>query len=209
MPSISTADWEAYAKSTSTALIRAHYFFTVWRNYRFLLHGLNIPQGSLLELGSSTGLNSLQLSKKYKLKPTLVDQSKIALAMADQLYRHSKILPKLIQQDVVKLTLDKQFDFVHSHGLLEHFLPSVQLIVFHNHAKYVCPGGWLICWVPTPDILYRASRWYLENTGQWIFGYEKPLLVKEFMSFFHQEGFQIRKIRHPPGWLGIAAQKPF
>ncbi|MFX1515618.1 MAG: class I SAM-dependent methyltransferase [Promethearchaeota archaeon] len=209
MPSVSTADWEAYAKSTSTALIRAHYFFTVWRNYRFLLHGLNIPQGSLLELGSSTGMNSLRLSRKYNLKPTLVDLSKNALAMADRFYRQSKIIPILIQQDVVRLTLNKQFDFVHSHGLLEHFNPSVQSIVFHNHAKYVHPGGWLICWVPTPDILYRTSRWYLENTGQWIFGYEKPLLIKEFMSFFHQEELQIRKIRHPPGWLGIAAQKPF
>ena len=209
MPSVSTANWEAYAKSTSTALIRAHYFFTVWRNYRFLLNGLNIPQGSLLELGSSSGMNSLRLSRKYNLKPTLVDLSKNALAMADQFYRQSKIIPILIQQDVVKLTLNKQFDFVHSHGLLEHFNPSVQPIVFHNHAKYVRPGGWLICWVPTPDVLYRISRWYLENTGQWIFGYEKPLLIKEFMSFFHQEELQIRKIRHPPGWLGIAAQKPF
>lgn len=209
MPSAISADWEAYAKSTFSPFIRAHYFFTVWRNYRILLHGLKIPQGSLLEIGSSTGLNSLRLSKKFNLTPTLVDKSKFALALAYNLYRCSKISPKLVIQDVLELSLNQQFDFVHSHGLLEHFNHSAQQIAFHNHAKHVRPGGWLVCWVPTPDILYRISRWYLENTGQWIFGYEKPLALEYFMSFFHQEKLQIRKICHPPGWLGIAAQKPF
>jgi cyclopropane fatty-acyl-phospholipid synthase-like methyltransferase len=209
MASTTSADWEAYAKNTFSALIRAHYFFTVWRNYRVLLHGLEIPQGSLLEIGSSTGLNSLRLSKRFNLTPTLVDKSKWALALAYGLYRRSKIRPKLVLQDVLELSLNQQFDFVHSHGLLEHFKHPAQQIVFHNHAKFLRPGGWLVCWVPTPDILYRTSRWYLENTGQWIFGYEKPLSLEGFMSFFHQENLQIRKIRHPPGWLGIAAQKPF
>ncbi|UCG03073.1 MAG: class I SAM-dependent methyltransferase [Candidatus Heimdallarchaeota archaeon] len=207
MPIASSADWEAYAKSTSSALIRAHYFFTVWRNYRILLHGLKIPQGSLLEIGSSTGLNSLRLSKKYNLKPTLVDTSKFALALAYRLYSRSYIIPKLIQKDVLELSLNQQFDFVHSHGLLEHFKHSAQLVAFQNHAKHVRPGGWLICWVPTPDILYRLSRWYLERTGQWIFGYEKPLHLRDFISFFRQNTFQIKRIRHPPGWIGIAAKK--
>ncbi|MFX0122773.1 MAG: methyltransferase domain-containing protein [Candidatus Hodarchaeota archaeon] len=208
MASASAADWEAYAKSTSSALIRAHYLFTVWRNYLILLRGLKIPQGSLLEIGSSTGLNSLRLSKKFKLKPTLVDTSRFALASAYRLYRRYNIYPELIQQDVLQLSLDHQFDFVHSHGLLEHFKHSAQRIAFHNHAKYVRPGGWLICWVPTPDILYRTSRWYLEHTNQWIFGYEKPLPLKDFIFFFQNESLNIRKIRHMPGWLGVAAQKP-
>ncbi|UCG90252.1 MAG: class I SAM-dependent methyltransferase [Candidatus Heimdallarchaeota archaeon] len=203
-----SADWESYAKSTSSAIIRAHYFFTVWRNYLFLLHGLKIPQGTLLEIGSSTGQNSLRLAKKYKLKPTLVDTSRHALITANRLFRQSKIVPRLIQQDVLSLSLNHQFNFVHSHGLLEHLRNSAQRIAFHNHAKYVCPNGWLICWVPTPDILYQMNRWYLERTNQWIFGYEKPLLLKDFILFFHREDLQIRKICHPPGWLGIAAQKP-
>ncbi|MFW9904564.1 MAG: class I SAM-dependent methyltransferase [Candidatus Thorarchaeota archaeon] len=202
------ADWEAYARSTLTALIRAHYFFTVWRNYRILLHGLKIPQGSLLELGSSTGLNSLRLSKKFKLKPTLVDNSIFALALAGNLYRQANIVPTLVHQDVLKLSLNQQFDFVHSHGLLEHFRRPAQHLAFDNHVKHVALGGWLICWVPTPDVLYSLSRWYMENTGQWIFGYEKPLSLKDFVSFFQHENLQIRKIRHMPGWLGIAAQKP-
>ncbi|MFX0014139.1 MAG: class I SAM-dependent methyltransferase [Promethearchaeota archaeon] len=206
--SSSSADWESYAKNTRSAIIQAYYFFTLWRNYLILLSGLKIPQGSLLELGSSTGLNSLRLSKKYKLKPTLVDISRLALKSAYSLYHQSNIIPELIQEDVLTLSLNRKFDFVHSHGLLEHFSQSAQKIVFHNHAKHVCPGGWLICWVPTPDILYRLNRWYLERTGQWIFGYEKPFHNKDFISLFRQECFQIKKISHLPGWLGIAAKKP-
>ncbi len=206
MPS-SFADWDSYAKSTSSAIIRAHYFFTVWRNYLFLLHGLKIPQGTLLEIGSSTGQNSLRLAKKYKLEPTLVDSSRLALALANRLFRQSKIFLNLIQQDVLELTLDNQFDFVHSHGLLEHFRNAAQKIAFRNHAKFIRPGGWFICWVPTPDRFYRLNRWYLERTSQWIFGYEKPLSLHDFISLFKCEELQIRKIRHFPGWLGIAAQK--
>ena len=108
---------------------------------------------------------------------------------------------------MLNLSLNCYFDFVHSHGLLEHFKKKAQQIAFRNHAKFVRSGGWLVCWVPTPDIHYRLNRWYLEHSGQWIFGYEKPLPLKHFVSLFQQEGFQIRKIRHPPGWLGIAAQK--
>ncbi|MFX1505897.1 MAG: class I SAM-dependent methyltransferase [Promethearchaeota archaeon] len=208
MPSAISADWEAYAKSTFSAFIRAHYFFTVWRNYRILLHGLEIPQGSLLELGSSTGLNSLRLSKKFKLKPTLVDNSKFALALANNLYRQANIVPKLVHQDVLELSLNQKFDFVHSHGLLEHFKHSAQQIAFHNHVKHVAPGGWLICWVPTSDVLYRLSRWYMERTGQWIFGYEKPFHVKEFISIFQQRNLLVKRIRHLPGWIGIAAKQP-
>ncbi|MFX1282172.1 MAG: SAM-dependent methyltransferase [Promethearchaeota archaeon] len=204
---LTSADWDSYAKNTSSAIIRAHYFFTVWRNYLYLLHGLKIPQGTLLEIGSSSGQNSLRLAKKYKLSPTLVDTSKLALAIANKLFREAKISPKLIQQDVLNLSINRQFDFVHSHGLLEHFRKSVQRVAFHNHAKCVRPGGWLVCWVPTPDILYRLNRWYLERTKQWIFGYENPLLLKDFILLFQNEELRVRKICHPPGWLGIAAQK--
>ncbi len=204
----SSADWESYAKNTFSAFIRAHYFFTVWRNYLLLLHGLEIPSGTLLEIGSSTGQNSLRLAKRYKLTPTLVDTSKLALALANRLFRQAEIYPNLIHQDVLNLSLNGYFDFVHSHGLLEHFKKQAQKIAFRNHSKFVRPGGWLICWVPTPDMFYRLNRWYLKNTKQWIFGYEKPLSHHDFITLFQHEGLYIRKIRHFSGWLGIAGQKP-
>lgn len=200
-------DWDSYAKSTTSAIIRAHYFFVVWRNYRLLLHGLNIPQGTLLEIGSSTGQNSLRLAKKYNLQPTLVDSSKKALVFAKRLFLLSGIHPKLILQDVLSLSLKERFDFVHSHGLLEHFKGSEQRSAFKVHVKHLRPNGWFICWIPTPDLPYRLNRWYLERTNQWIFGYEKPLSFQDFISLFQCEELQIRKIRHFPGWLGVAAQQ--
>lgn len=206
---ISPADWESYAKNTSSSIIRAHYFFTVWRNYLLLLRGLKIPQGTLLEIGSSTGQNSLRLARKYRLQPTLVDTSKLALIYAKEVFSKYNIYPNIVFQDALNLSLKSRFDFVHSHGLLEHFKKDIQKRVFRIHVKYVRRGGWLVCWVPTPDVFYRLNRWYLEQTGQWIFGYEKPLLLRDFIILFRQEGLQIRKIRHPPGWLGIAAQQRY
>ena len=203
----SSADWEFYAYTTFSSFIRAHYYFTVWRNYKFLLHNLSIQQGTLLELGSSTGQISLRLSEKYNLEPTLVDSSMIALEYARRLYSHSNVTLEVLCMNVLNLSLNKCYDFVHSHGLLEHFSENEQKIIFHNHVKHITPGGWLICWVPTPDLFYKINRWYLERTGQWIFGYEKPLFFSDFIPFFKKEKLQIRKIRHFPGWLGIAAQK--
>ena len=63
------SNWNKYAQNTLTPIIRAHYFFTVWRNYLFLLHKLPISGDSLLEIGSSTGQISLRLVKKYQLTP--------------------------------------------------------------------------------------------------------------------------------------------
>ena len=205
--SLISADWEAYAHNTFTWMIRAYYFFTVWRNYILLLRGLKIPQGTLLEIGSSTGQISLRIAKKYSLKPTLIDTSHFALHLAKRLFLQSNLRPTLICQDVLNLSLDQYFDFVHSNGLLEHFKGANQKNVFRNHVKYIRSGGWLVCWVPTPDRFYRINRWYLERTNQWIFGYEKPLPLKDFILLFQREGLQIQKICHPPGWLGIAAQK--
>lgn len=199
--------WNLYAQNTLTPIIQAHYFFTVWRNYQFLLYQLSISGDSLLEIGSSTGQISLRLAKKYQLNPTLVDTSTSALGYAYQLYRSKGINPTVEQKNVLTLNLSKKFDFVHSHGLLEHFTGKERQKAFLNHLKHVHFGGWLICWVPTPDILYRVNRWYLEKTGQWIFGFEKPLTLKEFLHLFQNKSLNVRRIRHVPGWLGIAAQR--
>ncbi|MHA1974074.1 MAG: class I SAM-dependent methyltransferase [Candidatus Hodarchaeales archaeon] len=204
---MSFADWQSYAINTFKPVIRAHYFFTVWRNYRLLLTGLEIPRGELLEIGSSTGQISLRLVMKYNLKPTLVDSSGVALSLAHQLYTYHNIHPHLIHQNALDFDLNRSFDFVHSHGLLEHFKLKEQENVFFNHVKHVKEGGWLICWVPTPDIFYRINRKYLEKTGQWIFGYEKPLTLDKFLALFRYFKLRILKVRHLPGWLGVAAKK--
>jgi len=193
------ADWDKYAKNTSTPLIRAHYFFTVYRNYSFLLYRLPISPGTLLEIGSSTGQISLRLALRYQLTPTLVDTSGIALAYAESKFRLKGLSPVLIKKNVLKLNLDQKFDLVHSHGLLEHFPETTQEKVFHNHAIHVKQDGWLICWVPTSDLFYRINRFYLERTGQWIFGYEKPLILDDLLSLFKKENFKIRRICHMPG----------
>ena len=172
-----------------------------------MLYKLPISGDSLLEIGSSTGQISLRLAKKYNFNPTLVDTSASALVQAIQLYRSSGIEPITKRKNLLKLDLSKEFDLVHSHGLLEHFIGKERQKAFKNHFKHVRSGGWLICWVPTPDIPYRINRWYLERTGQWIFGFEQPLSLNEFIDLFRDQALEIRRIRHVPGWLGIAAQR--
>ena len=199
-------DWDKYAKNTFNPIIQAHYYFTVWRNYRYLLQGLQIPQGSLLELGSSTGQISLRLAKRYNLSPTLVDSSKYALRLASLYYQKKEVPLISLNKSILNLDLKQKFELVHSHGILEHFTGQTREIALANHIKHVQKGGWLICWVPTPDIFYRTNRWYLTRTGQWIFGFEQPLSLNEFLTFFKNRHFKLHKIRRVPGWIGLAGQ---
>jgi cyclopropane fatty-acyl-phospholipid synthase-like methyltransferase len=200
-------EWNVYARNTMNPIIQAHYYFTVWRNYRLLLQGLKIPRGTLLEFGSSTGQISLRLSRMYKLSPTLVDTSALALTMASRFYRKKGIIPILIKRNILELKLGQKYDFVHSHGLLEHFVGKKQQSALEIHISHVKQGGWVICWIPTPDIFYRINSWYLKQTGKWIFGFEQPLTLKDVLTIFRTEKLIIRKIRHFPGWIGVAAQR--
>ncbi len=207
MLSQTASDWDMYAQNTNKWMIRAYYYFTVWRNYQFLIHGLSIPQGQLLELGSSTGQISLRLALKYNLSPTLVDKSLVALTQAYQNFRLKQISPTLLNKDIMDFRVNKRFDVVHSHGLLEHFSGEERRSVFYTHKLHTRKGGWLICLVPCPDIFYHIKRWYLEKMGQWIFGFEEPIHTKEFIHLFTDENLIIRRIRRFPGWVGIVAQR--
>ena len=200
------SEWDTYARNTINPLIRAHYYFTVWRNYRILLHGLDIHRGTLLELGSSTGQISLRLSVKYNLTPTLVDTSALALTLANHIYQKQGIILNTIKKNIFELNLNQKYDLVHSHGLLEHYKGKKQKLVLETHIKHVNKGGWLICWIPSPDVFYRINRWYLERTNQWIFGFEEPLSMKDVLTLFRKRNVATRKIRHLPGWIGVAAQ---
>lgn len=201
------AEWDKYAQSTSKWMIRAHYYFTVWRNYQFLLYGITLPQGQLLELGSSTGQISLRLALKYKLSATLVDLSIPALTQAYQIFRTKNIAPKLLHKDVINLRINKKFDLVHSHGLLEHFSGEERKEVIISHIEHIRKGGWLICWVPSPDVFYNINRWYLTKSNQWIFGFEDPIPTKEFVESFKKEQLLIKRVRRVPGWVGLIGQK--
>ncbi|GAH05907.1 unnamed protein product [marine sediment metagenome] len=90
--------------------------------------------------------------------------------------------------------------------MLEHYFGKKQQLVLDTHIKHVNEGGWLVCWIPSPDVFYRLNRWYLERTGQWIFGFERPLTLKDVLNLFRKENVSIRKICHLPGWIGVAAQ---
>ncbi|MHA2389162.1 MAG: SAM-dependent methyltransferase [Candidatus Hodarchaeales archaeon] len=201
-----TPEWDIYARNTLNPLIQAYYYFTVWRNYRLLLHGLNIQRGTLLELGSSSGQISFRLSRKYNFSPTLVDTSAFALRLANQNYRNKGIIPITIKKSILDLNLGQKYDFVHSHGLLEHFIGKKRQLVLSSHINHVHEGGWLVCWIPCPDVFYRINRWYLERTGQWIFGFEQPFKMKEILTLFKSKSLVIQKIYHLPGWIGVASQ---
>jgi len=194
-------EWDIYARTTLNPIIQAYYYFTVWRNYRILLYGLEIHPGQLLELGSSTGQISLRLSKMYNFLPTLVDTSTLALTIASYNYRRKGITPITIKKNILELNLEQKYDLVHSHGLLEHFTGDKQLIALESHIKHIQIGGWLICWVPSPDIFYRLNRWYLEHSNQWIFGFENPISLKDVLRLFGNKKLRIRRIRHLPGWI--------
>ena len=74
------------------------------------------------------------------------------------------------------------YDVCFSVGLVEHFDPAGTARSIASHFTMLRPGGLAIITYPTPTLLYRATRFVAESTGQWILWDERPLRASEIMQ---------------------------
>ena len=135
----------------------------------------------IAEVGCGTGALSFYFSKQISAESTLIDNSDIALEYASLLVsRGGGVKPKLIKGDVFKglPVKDNSFDFVHSTGLIEHFLPENINIAVGEMKRITKKGGYIFLAVPnyfSPDMIYIWSKY-----GK---GAEKYLSVRDLRAF--------------------------
>ncbi len=98
----------------------------------------------------------------------MVDTNEYGLSLLAARLNGNGVL-RLNRQSVLALSLDAQADLVFSVGLVEHFNPSETRKAIHAHFDVLRPGGVAIISFPTPTLLYRTTRKFIELLGMWKF----------------------------------------
>jgi putative flippase GtrA len=88
----------------------------------------------------------------------------------------------LHEVSVLGLKMDRTADVVFSVGLVEHFDPPRTREAVLAHFEVLRPGGTAIITFPTPTLLYRITRGFLEMIGMWKFPDERPLKPPEVIA---------------------------
>lgn len=183
------------------SLYRKIVYFSAFNS---LLKSISLDNLDVLELGSGTGNNSLYLAKKNSIRSvTLVDFSELALQRA-----HEKDFPcqlTKIQQDLLGFSSQKQYGFVHSTGLIEHFMGQERLAVVQKHAQCAQPRGYVMIWVPVKSLAF----FFIGKLNKLMGIEEIPLTRQELKALLSESGLTvIRENSSVFGALyGILAQK--
>lgn len=117
----------------------------------------------------------------------VVDTNEYGLSLLVPRLKENGIL-RLNQQSVLALSLDARADLVFSVGLVEHFNPSETRRAIHAHFNVLRPGGVAIISFPTPTLLYRMTRKFIELLGMWKFHDERPLASAEVTRSVQERG---------------------
>ncbi|MBI2642119.1 MAG: class I SAM-dependent methyltransferase [Candidatus Wildermuthbacteria bacterium] len=162
------------------------------------------PSNQILELGSGTGRNSAYLAKRYSAQSvTLLDFSESALGRTRE-EDFSCALIK-IQQDLLRFTPQKQYGFVHSTGLIEHFTGQERRAVVQKHAECVAPGGYVMIWVPV-----QSPAFFVIGQFNKLMGIEEvPLTETELKTLLMEARLKIIGENHAVfgALYGVLAQK--
>lgn len=169
-----------------------------------LLKSVSLSQKDIVELGSGTGNNSLYLSKKYNARSVmLVDFSEIALERAKD-GEFPCQLTKL-KRDLLGFQPPSLYEFVHSTGLIEHFIGAEREDVVKKHAECVEQRGYVMIWVPIRSLAFSCIGKVNKAMGI----EEIPLTKQELRSLCAESGLQIINEGHTAfgALYGILAQK--
>lgn len=184
-PRAAATDWDTYYKNVPpTAKLTRRYTTRVLLD-QFKKHAAAKPL-TIVEIG---GANSCFLDAILGATRCaayhVVDTNRYGLSL---LAAHAGEIVRLHEQSVLSLDLDASADVVFSVGLVEHFEPAQTRQAILAHFRAVKPGGIVLITFPTPTLLYRLTRAFLEAIGQWKFPDERPLDYDEVLAAARPQG---------------------
>jgi len=186
-----TTDWDRYYTSVpATAKLTRRYSTSVLLDAigRHARAGRNDGQLSIVEIG---GANSCFLEAILSRIPCcsydVVDTNEYGIALLSGRTGDGKVV-RLHKHSVLDSPLHVAADLVFSVGLVEHFSPRETRAAVLAHFDYLRPGGAVIITFPTPTLLYRVTRGFIEALGMWRFPDERPLDPREVMDAIRVRG---------------------
>lgn len=138
----------------------------------------------IVELGSGMGVNSL-LFAMYGAEITLIDNNRVALLKAKELFNYYGLDPKMINKSIFDLDKDliETYDVAFSFGLAEHFKNYDRCLVIKAHSDLIHKGGLFIVSVPNKYCpMYQIWMNILKIFNRWNVGYEEPYSRRELSN---------------------------
>lgn len=189
------ANWDSYWKGfMTTPWIENLRFFLVRRAIESLLQKFQCgPQPEFCELGAGTGVVSRYLGEKYGAQVTIVDNNPKALQMCQETFRHYPKKFTALDRDVFDLhNYQRQFDLVHSGGLIEHFVGPARAGIIQAHCDLVKEKGFILILVPVLNLWYRILN---KGILKWLHLLDEikeiPWTFEELETALKTQGFQI------------------
>ncbi len=183
-PAPAATDWDSYYKNVpATAKLTRKYTASVIVGQ---LRSRLSPPATIVEIGGANScfldaiLAAIGCSAYH-----VIDTNRYGLSLLSE--RAGEIV-HLHQQSVLSLDLEVRADAVFSAGLIEHFSPEQTRQAILAHFRLVKPGGIVLITFPTPTLLYRLTRGFLEAIGQWKFPDERPLGYEEVLAAVGERG---------------------
>jgi 2-polyprenyl-3-methyl-5-hydroxy-6-metoxy-1,4-benzoquinol methylase len=188
------ADWDAQwrAEPLDPAAARAEERTPRWRAQERLVRerfggfdGLEV-----VELGSGRGLNGVLYAMRGA-SVTLVDNSRLALEQATELFAAFGAEPRTVEADLFALPaeLKGRFDVAMSFGVCEHFLGERRLAAIKAHLELARTSGLALLGVPNRRApAYRLWLATLKRRGTWPLGTEEPFATSELVALAREAG---------------------
>jgi ubiquinone/menaquinone biosynthesis C-methylase UbiE len=156
-------------------------------------------KGKFLEAGSGIG-NYVVIFSKLGFQVTGVEIDKKRIALAKENLRKYKVKAKIIQGDIRDLDFkDNSFDYVFSHGVVEHF-PETQTALKELNRVLKKKGEAMIS-VPNTYTFFTLTKLLqitidkIFKTNLWKGGYETSFSISQFKKMLEKAGFHILEIR--------------
>lgn len=181
-------NWDEY-KSTPDSFLSKYFFLNyVTSAYDDLLEDIKFKNPiEILEFGCGTGYIDKWLCQKYKVgKVTLIDFNARMLNITKNTLSKVQCETEIIKLDFFDFKVNKQYDIVHSQGVIEHFETEKRRELLKKHCDATKDDGYCIIYFPTPSRPYYFFRKIAELLGTWKFSDEVPLkseiVVEEMKS---------------------------
>jgi len=176
------SDWSGIWKGINQVSFDPKNTPYIWSYYERFLDSYDFKGKKILEFGCGTGINSTIMANRGA-KLVFFDRSKTALELVKKNLDALSLDAELVHGDVFDADFDKEFDLVHSEGLVEHFLEPRRQEIVDIHARAAKNGGKVLIIVPHSKCApYRIGKFLACKTGTWIYGDEYPYTKKELIE---------------------------
>jgi len=197
----------SYSNNSIIKLIDEKSTTECWRIYLQLLEEIALQEPKILELGSGSGRMSIQLLKKFGGSATLVDYSlpAIEVAKSNAIKAGVDKNVEFVNGDVFTLDRKREYDLVHSAGLIEHFSSERRDEIIRKHSSFACMEGYVIIMVPTKTWWYSIGRSILQSIGIWPQDFEVPLNGNELTELANRNLLTVKKTIESKGLARASA----